>query len=276
MATQRENGISWCDYTFNPWSGCTKVSAGCANCYAESTIKRFYGNGFWGNDSIRKPMSEKYWESPYGWNSRKSDKNFVFCASMADVFEDRNDVVQYRSRLFDLIKETQNLTWLVLTKRPENINRMIPLSWVTQQTPKNVIIGTTIENQDVLSERVSALKDTPFSRRFYSCEPLLGNVNFNGSISSGDWVICGGESGHSARPMHISWVYYLRDQCRSSGTIFHFKQWGEWIHEKSCGDIDTSKCHTYQWKDGSFSFKVGKKNAGHLLDGVEFRDRPLA
>jgi len=182
----------------------------------------------------------------------------VFCSSLADVFEDRPELTEWRRDLVVMMEQTPNLDWLLLTKRPENVTRMIaeaitidPDTWWMGM--RNVWIGTSVENQQAADERIPHLLKIPATVRFLSMEPLLGPVDLQGvSIVEGmeidslrgryglpgriqadcahiDWVIVGGESGPNARPMHPEWVRSIRDQCQTAGIPFHFKQWGEWL-----------------------------------------------
>jgi protein gp37 len=284
--------IEWTDHTFNPWWGCQKVSAGCKHCYAESLDNRWKG-GHWGPGSDRKPMSDKYWVQPLKWNEAAKSAGKpakVFCASMADVFEDHPQVVQYRERLFELIMATPYLTWQLLTKRSENILRFSPRSW-QDGFPENVWAGGSAENQERLKEQSEYLIHVPAIVRFLSCEPLLGPltlpIDANDGCTFFEWVIAGGESGPHARPMHPDWVRSLRDQCHNTGTPFFFKQWGEWRqYDHWAGD---NKRPLGMFKDNVFRegniawdhtkasvhmAKVGKKEAGRLLDGVEWNEFP--
>jgi protein gp37 len=153
----------------------------------------------------------------------------VFCASLADVFEDNPQLTDWRRELFMLIGQTPNLDWLILTKRPENILGMIP--HFVDGLPDNVWIGTSIETQEYLETRLPALLEIPASVHFLSVEPMLGPVRlpieklypWAGVL---DWVICGGESGPHARPMELQWARDLRNDCKASGTAFFMKQIG--------------------------------------------------
>lgn len=261
--------IEWTDHTFNPWWGCMKVSEGCKNCYAETLDNRWKG-GHWGPGSDRREMSEPYWAQPLKWNAaaeRGGKTARVFCASMADVFEDHAEVVNQRRRLFDLIEHTPALIWQLLTKRPENVLRFVPMRWL-DSFPANVWVGTSVENQKAANDRIPHLLKVPASVRFLSCEPLLGPLDLmcpaslwpsgppmccSGRdcgcmgmptepplISGIGWVIAGGESGPKARPMHPDWVRSLRDQCAATQTPFFFKQWGEWypFYDRDTDDPD--------------------------------------
>ena len=231
--------ISWTDHTFNPWWGCERVSPGCQNCYAEAFAKRT-GNAVWGKNADRRRFGDKHWSEPLKWN-RQADaegrQHRVFCASMADVFEDRDDHKPDRERLFDLIEATPHLTWQLLTKRPQNVTRLTEDRWLIW--PENVWIGTTVEDQTRAEERIPTLLRLPAAVRFLSCEPLLGRVSFrdewvartrrgwdflqNGRI---DWVICGGESGPRHRPIDLANARSLQDQCEAFRIPFFFKQVG--------------------------------------------------
>ncbi|MEM9236784.1 MAG: phage Gp37/Gp68 family protein [Verrucomicrobiota bacterium] len=217
--------IEWTDHTFNPWWGCVKVSPGCANCYAETFSKRT-GNKVWGADAPRRFFGDKHWNEPRKWNeqAKAADvRHRVFCASMADVYEDREDLERERSRLFHLINETPHLDWLLLTKRPENVVPLTPTPG--GYLPKNVWLGTTVEDQQRAHQRIPKLLETPASVRFLSCEPLLELVNLP-TLSGIDWVIAGGESGPKCRLFDSDWARELRDECRRTGTAFFMKQMG--------------------------------------------------
>lgn len=187
----KNSKIEWTDHTFNPWKGCTKVSKGCANCYAE-TLSEMNPQvlGEWGPHGTRVLASESMWYQPVKWNKEAAETDVrkkVFCASLADVFEDwkgeckkpndqfsgmnLNDV---RKRLFKLIEDTPNLDWLLLTKRPENILSMM------KNFPDNVWIGTSVEDQQTADYRIPHLLKVPAKIRFLSCEPLIGPVKLNG------------------------------------------------------------------------------------------------
>lgn len=236
--------IEWTHHTFNPWWGCTRVSPGCEHCYAEAFAKRV---GYkWGPKAERRLFGDKHWNDPLRWN-RDAEKGGVrrrvFCASMADVFEDRLELCDPRKRLWQLIEQTPFLDWLILSKRPENMARLAPEEWC-DGWPDNVWAMTTVEDQARADSRVPLLHAVPARVRGLSVEPLLGPVRL--SLSGISWVIVGGESGHGARKMDPEWVRAIRGQCLGEGVAFHFKQWGE-----------------YDAK----GVRVGKSIAGRLLDG---------
>lgn len=219
--------IEWTDHTFNPWRGCSKVSAGCANCYAESMAKRFPEiHGIWGDGGTRIIASPAMWNNPVKWYSRcKIDgiRERVFCGSMCDVFEDRRELYAAKSLLYELIIATPNLDWLLLTKRPENIGEMLPENWL-DGLPKNVWLGTSVENQEMADLRIPELLKIPAAIRFLSIEPMLGPVDLSPWMSKIGWVICGCESGPNARMMHPMYVRDLRCQCDMKDVPFFLKQ----------------------------------------------------
>jgi protein gp37 len=266
--------IEWTHHTFNPWMGCTKVAAGCEHCYAEALTKRT-GLVKWGPSGTREVTSERYWLQPLKWNREAEvagERRRVFCASLADVFEDWTQPIavgdgyleldDVRRELFALIDDTPQLDWLLLTKRPENIRRMM-VEHCLQKVPghvrqnegdgykirrrENVWLGTSIAEQQDADRNIPELlkcRDLA-SVLFLSCEPLLGPVDLTPwlvcackptgeccdlCLTGGpQWVIVGGESGPGARPMHPAWAWNLRNQCNAAEVPFFFKQWGEWL-----------------------------------------------
>lgn len=229
----QESKIAWTDATFNPWWGCTKVSAGCEHCYAETFSKRV-GKNVWGPLAERRFFGDKHWNEPIKWNrlARESGKPLrVFCASMADVFEDRRDLDAPRSRLFQLIEDTPALTWLLLTKRPENMILLSPLRW-EKRWPANVIAMTTVENQVNALIRLPHLERVPAKLRGVSYEPAIGPVDISWSRFKVNWVIAGGESGAGAREMPLEWARDVRDRAQAGGTRFFMKQLGGFQDKK--------------------------------------------
>jgi protein gp37 len=221
--------IEWCDHTFNPWMGCTEVSPACAKCYAKALTKR-YGHAGWGPHAERIRTSAANWKQPYAWQRKASsslgDKPRVFCASLADVFENRIPE-EWRSDLFKVIDDTPCLNWLLLTKRPQLVAKMLPPDWGQPHgdewfAGENVWLGTTVENQEEAERRIPHLTAIPAVVRFLSAEPLLGAIQPD--LTGIDWVICGGESGPGRRPMDPGWARALRDQCAASGVAFFMKQ----------------------------------------------------
>lgn len=266
-----ETSIQWAHYTFNPWVGCQRVSPGCHNCYAEAYDKRVGGvpksqrvGGVaqlrWGPKAPRVRTSPANWKLPVRWNAAAAaacERRRVFCASLADVFEDRPELVPWREELFGLIAYTRHLDWLLLTKRPENIAWLWPnhicmpgddCNLVAAPTPgptgwPNVWLGTTVEDQERADERIPRLMAAPAAVHFLSCEPLLQRVDLqldSGHETNGpqgwvadpqpDWVIIGGESGPGARSFRLDWARDLVRQCRSAGVAPFVKQLGSNPH----------------------------------------------
>lgn len=153
----KDSSIEWTDHTFNPWWGCIKISPGCDNCYADNMARR-YGHDVWGPDARRRFLSNAYWDKPLIWNNEAAAQGVrkrVFCASMADVFEVRDELGRPRQRLLNLIAATPHLDWLLLSKRPHSIKRLLPLGYAF---PENVWLGTTVENQDYADKRIPYLR----------------------------------------------------------------------------------------------------------------------
>ena len=245
--------IEWTDHTFNPWIGCAKVSAGCKNCYAETLMDTRYGRVVWGVNGTRSRTGPDNWRKPIQWNKQAQKEGLrfrVFCASLADVFEDRPELVEWRTDLFKLIDATPHLDWLLLTKRPENIERMWrevkDRGWLDDPR-QNVWLGTSVEDQAAADLRIPALLKAAHLARFafLSCEPLLGPVDLQlegrnlGILARNErvsWVIVGGESGPVARAMHPEWARSIRDQCYIAKVPVLFKQWGEYMTQAAIGE----------------------------------------
>ena len=305
------SSIEWTDHTFNPWVGCVKVSPGCKHCYAEELMTR---KGRWANTwgpaqtSERIKTSDNNWRKPLAWNKQaeKEGRRFkVFCASLADVFEDNDQLIDWRLDLFDLVKNTPCLDWQILTKRPEVARHFFRLR--SDFLLPNVWIGTSVETQEYADKRIPELLKIPAAIRFLSVEPLLGAVSIRPWLPDNwvfkqapgghhfgiDWVIVGGESGPQARPMHPEWARVIRDQCQTAGVLFFFKQWGEWLpvsmpHQNHNGlraimdSKGVARCPA-TWADivatrgDIYGFeRVGKHAAGRLLDGREWNEIPEA
>lgn len=219
--------IEWTEHTFNIAWGCEKVSPACDKCYAESWAKRA-GHSLWGKDAPRRVMSAEHWKAPIKWNAAAQKTGVVarvFCSSMADVFEEHPTIADQRERLWPLIGATPWLQWLLLTKRPENVAKVVPAEW-RASWPKNVLPGFTAENQEWFEARSSHANRTAFAyamRWFVSYEPALGPIDFHG-FGPIAWLIMGGESGKGARPMMLSWVRSARDQASTAGVPFFLKQ----------------------------------------------------
>mgnify|MGYP003669134360 CR=1 FL=1 len=336
MAEQSK--IEWTDHTFNPWEGCQKVAPECDNCYAEARDVRFTGGTHWGPKAPRRRTSAQNWQKPRKWNAQAEAfhathgrRQRVFCASLADVFDNAVDPA-WRSDLWALIRECDQLDWLLLTKRPQNMAKMLPPDW--NDGWPNVWLGTSAGTQKTADQNIPHLLKTPAAIRFVSAEPMLGPVDLtaqpylnhegdqrdtrNALDGSGliwaqsecgkeeyqlhieakmpslNWVICGGESGPNARPMHPDWAKSLRHQCEEAGTAFLFKQWGEWATGENvpaeslkgvCADatwfgdqwdFDQTRMADPEdkWDCPADVYRIGKKAAGRMLDGCEWNEVP--
>lgn len=258
--------ISWCDHTFNPWIGCAKVSPACDGCYAEALMDTRYGRAEWGGPGkgagTRARTSPGYWRQPVRWNkaaAASGARPFVFCASLADVF-DNEAPPAWRQDLLELVAATPALVWLLLTKRPQNIVDMVDDAG---GLPPNVALGATAEDQQRWDLNVGHLIAAKFALSpvfaFVSCEPLLGSIDprrakmpralrkrvflppdvpvfdpllpITDRRMRVDWIITGGETdqgSHKARPSHPAWFGEFRDACAATGTPYHHKHNGEW------------------------------------------------
>jgi len=298
--------IEWTHEVWNPVTGCTKVSSGCKNCYAETIARRFWGErNFtdvqWHEDRLEIPL---HWKKP----------RRVFVNSMSDLFHEDvpSDFIQ---RVFEVMREARQHTYQILTKRPERMHSEISVitvgSTITYPFP-NVWLGVSVEDQRTANERIPLLLKTPARIRFVSYEPALGPIDFT-NIPSGnssypildsltgterrsvvqlgnldfcaynedkyfsedstkiDWIIMGGESGPRARPMHPDWAISVRDQCQEVGVPFFFKQWGEYLFPSQAfgGKYEAEKdmSKAHKWR-------IGKKAAGRLLDKEEWNEYP--
>lgn len=272
-----ESGIEWTRHTFNPWWGCAKVSAGCKNCYAQPWARRL-GLEVWGEDSPRRTFGDAHWREPLRWHARalaKGERHRVFCASMADVFENRRELDAWRERLWTLIDETPALDWLLLTKRPECVAQLVP--W-RDDWPTNVWLGTTAENQEMAEARLPALVRCRAAIRFVSCEPLLSAVDLHPWLSTGQlhWVIAGGESTAKARPMHPEWPESLRAQCQAAGVPFLFKQWGHWGPDAGAAPGRARSIELTNQDGGTRRlFALGKHATGRILQERTWDEYPF-
>lgn len=369
-----QTGIEWCDSTWNPWIGCTRVSPACDDCYAARSTPARAGKIEWGAGKPRRRTSVANWKLPERWNrvqhhecggcglrgeiigiyypgapagvcktckalAVRVTRRRVFCASLADWL-DNEAPIEWLVDLLDLIRRTPNLDWLMLSKRIGNWRKRIGEAlnasnsielrewlalWLRGDAPVNVWLGATVINQAEADRDVPKLLQVPACVRFLSIEPMLGPVDltrislgtsrFEPEPDSGwdgvdniawtidalkgakslnwrglDWVICGGESGPRARPMHPDWVRSLRDQCAAAGVPLLLKQWGEWADAAAAslpdraGELkarvirmDGSEPTSIGPEDTDWVFlqRYGKKAAGRLLDGIEHNGFPL-
>lgn len=218
------SAIEWTDATFNPWWGCAKVSPGCDNCYAQAFAARLlpHHTTLWEPNGERRYFGEEHWSAPLRWErkARKLGKRLrVFCASMADVFDNADDLPPLREMLWDLIRKTPNLDWLILTKRIGNVAKMVPFGTIW---PPNIWLGISVVNQEEADRDIPKLCMLPARVRFLSCEPLLGPIHLD--CEGLDWVIVGGESGPRARRMDEEWAIDLVTRCMETATAVFMKQ----------------------------------------------------
>jgi protein gp37 len=227
----KETGIAWANSTFNPWLGCAKISEACDRCYAETMVTGRMGKPNWGKDAPRTRTSVSYWKQPFKWDKDAAAagiKSRVFCGSLCDIAEDRSDLDPIRADLWPIMEQTKNLIYLMLTKRPALLTKIVPPSWL-KNWPENVWPGTTAENQFWYDHRRPLLMKVPSRIHWFSLEPLLGPINlrFDNNEGSADWFIVGGESGKGSRPMEAEWIRSIRSQVETHGKAFFFKQKGE-------------------------------------------------
>lgn len=235
--------IEWTEATWNPVTGCTKISPGCAHCYAETFAERFRGVP---GHPYEQGFDLKLWPDRLDLPSRWKRSRLVFVNSMSDLFHPGVPDWFIHS-VFDTMRRAGHHTYQVLTKRPDRVSEMSDdLTWLP-----NVWFGTSVENQRFTS-RIDNLRKTGAAVKFLSCEPLLGPLDLD--LDGIDWVIVGGESGPRSRPMKLEWARSVRDQCRAAGVAFFFKQWG--AHDE----------------EGT---RRGKKVAGRLLDGRTWDELPI-
>ncbi len=340
-----KTGIEWCDATFNAWRGCSRVSSGCVNCYAESQANRFpLMLGEWGPSGTRVVASERQWGDIRKWNVMAATEGVpfrVFSSSISDIHEEwsgemlngigckmwltpsrhfmASSAVEFggapratldqqpnpdaipltmahvRRRLYETIYGTPALTWLLLTKRPENVARHMEelraagtvgtacLPW------SNIWRGTSVENQAAAAARIPHLLNVDAAVRFLSVEPLLGPLDLSywlgiykpaearseeqrdaipwqrtiaRPVRQIQWVIVGGESGPAARPMHPDWVRSIRDQCAAAGVAFFFKQWGEFAPSDVLSDLQVGQSRSFA--------VVSTGGERHLIRGGKF------
>jgi len=294
--------IEWADRVWNPVTGCTKVSDGCRNCYAETMAKRFWKDREFCDVQIHYERLAQ----PLNWKIPAR----VFVNSMSDLFHD--DVpIEFVDEMFDVMSSAERHTFMILTKRPLNMWNFFLWKEARDKTFnrihsfKNVWLGVSVEDQKTANERIPLLLKIPAAVRFVNCEPLLEKIELDEipqalfsvkndpgekiTVAEGglDWVIVGGESGKNARPMHPDWVRSIRDCCISAEIPFFFKQWGEWQltdgrleiqrlvngeKERILTSIKIPGAIGYQ--DAWFRW-VGKKAAGRMLDGKKWSQFPV-
>ncbi len=242
MSTQSK--IEWTEQTWNPATGCTKISPGCKYCYAETMAKRLQAIGTAGYENgFKLSLMPERLSQPL--NRKKPTLYFV--NSMSDLFHE--DIPEdYLDQIFTIIQQTPYHTYQILTKRAVRMREY----FTTRLVPNNVWLGVTVEDKEYGIPRIDELRQIPAKVRFLSIEPLLEDLE-TVNLTDIHWVIVGGESGHKARPMKPEWVSNIRIQCEQAGTIFFFKQWGTW---------------------GSDGIKRNKKINGRLFDGQTWDNYP--
>ena len=240
--------IQWTERTWNPVTGCSKLSAGCAHCYAETMAKRLQGMG-----SKRYANGFQLTLHPEVLSEPKKIKepSMFFVCSMADLFH-KDVSFEFVDKVMEIIDDTPRHTYQLLTKRPE---RMVAYFYYHRHgIPFNVWLGTTVEGPDY-KIRIGQLKALPTSNvKYLSCEPLLGDLG-DLDLAGIDWVIVGGESGNQARPMRKEWLLNIMRQCKEQEVPLFFKQWGTW---------------------GEDGIKRNKKENGCLIDGKVYQEWPKA
>jgi protein gp37 len=242
--------IEWATDTWNPMTGCTKVSPGCDHCYAETFAERWRGiPGHAYEQGFDLKLHPARLRKPYTWRNR-----LVFVNSMSDMFH-RDIPDDYIRQVFQVMADTTfcpyRNTFQVLTKRPERMRRIMSSIWESVEprdyardtVMQSIWLGTSIESVDY-AWRADMLRETPAKIRFLSLEPLLGHIPAV-ILKDMNWVIVGGESGHGARPMDPQWVRDIRDDCQVMGIPFFFKQWGG-VHKKAAGrELDGREWNDY-------------------------------
>lgn len=274
----RDSKIEWTDHTFNLWWGCVEQGPECDHCYARELAKRF-GFDVWGKDAPRRYFGEKHLQQLFQWNraaEAAGERKRVFVQSMGDICEiGRDEFNLARVRFFEAVEQCQALDFLLLTKLPQNFERVLPTSW--KENPRSNVVGMVTCGHPSSVWRIQQLLATPFWRRGVSMEPLLARCAPT-DLFLLDWVIVGGESGHAARPMHAQWAREVRDRCSAAGVPFFFKQWGEWLGEMQDGALADEVENKEQVINASDSpIRVGKARAGNRLDGRVYQEfyRPV-
>ena len=263
--------IEWTQKTWNPITGCTKRSEGCKHCYAEKMHNRLAAMGQRKYQNYFNDISDiRFYPEELKRNFGKNPK-MIFVNSMSDTFHEgvENDWIK---KILETIAINNQHTFQLLTKRASRLEFF--------NYPKNAWVGVTVENA-IYKSRIDYLRKTNANIKFLSCEPLIGDLG-ELDLTGIDWVICGGESGHNARPCHPDWVRNIQRQCQEQNVPFFFKQWGEWCQGSQL-DYNVA-IENFNVSDGvllnvqvdmkTCSYKVGKKNAGSLLDGKQYKEYP--
>ncbi|MER3463958.1 MAG: hypothetical protein C4329_05625 [Chitinophagaceae bacterium] len=219
-----QSNIEWTEMTWNPTTGCDKISAGCKYCYAEVMAKRLQAMGMEKyKDGFELRIHEDALLVPYEWKKPK----IVFVNSMSDLFH-KDVPLEFIQKVFTVMNNTPQHTYQILTKRADRLYELHnKLNWTT-----NIWMGVSVENEKA-KERIDFLRETNSKVKFLSCEPLIGPL-FHVNLSNIHWVIVGGESGRKVREIKEQWVWEIREQCAEQGVAFFFKQWGG-VNKKKTG-----------------------------------------
>ncbi len=279
--------------TWNPVTGCTKVSEGCKNCYAERMAKRLAGRyGYPKDDPFKVTLHLDRLGQPLRWRKPTT----IFVCSMSDLFHE--DVpFEFVDEVLYAVKRCPQHTFLLLTKRPKRMYEYVERVELVDWPLDNAWLGVTAENQEMADKRIPILLQMPAAKRFVSVEPMLGPVDLSYFLPKTpfkdckeelkpwynahgpNWIIVGGETGPGARPMNPDWARGLRDQCQDANVPFFFKQWGEYS-PWDAWDGDTAymwsetKIDSHFFSDDNWVARVGRKRSGRLLDGKEWSEMP--
>lgn len=284
--------IEWTDGTLNFWWGCTKVSPGCDNCYAEAW-NQFRGSGMWGPGAPRRAIKgsaallRKMNSTAPAFESIHGRPRRVFVQSMSDTFDNEVDQV-WRYAAFSMLEAAPNLRFQMLTKRIGNVEKMVLDTWRTVAWPQHVGLMISITTQKEATRDIPKLID--LKKRLgigwvgLSMEPMLEPIDISKWVKDLDWVIVGGESGKQARPLHPAWVVKVQQVCARAGTAFFFKQWGEWLPDQEAppevfADLRRKRAERQELHanpnvfatvrfDTRTMYRAGKKVSGNLLNGV--------
>jgi protein gp37 len=273
--------IEWTDASWNPIVGCTEISPGCANCYAARLASTRLKNLPDYSGLADKRRGEHRWhgevrflperlDEPLHWRTPRR----IFVCDMGDLFHE-SVTDEMLDDVFQTVAATRHHTYQILTKRAARMQKYCSTNGWDKCQWRNVWLGVSVENQHFADERIPLLLETQGPAvRWISAEPLLGPVEI-GKVhhcAAIDWVVCGGESGPNARPMHPNWARSLRDQCQAAGVPYFFKQFGEWA---PLGQIDSNRTFVgHNLGDGQMLLRYGKKLSGRLLDGREWSEFP--
>lgn len=287
-----KTSIEWATMVWNPTTGCSKVSEGCRNCYAERLWPRVRAMGnpaYWDRNFNDVACHYDRLDQPLKWKKPQR----IFVNSMSDLFHE--DVpFEFIKAVWAVMITNRQHTYMILTKRPKRMLEFFEWNekqdWRVETTWGNIWLGVSVENQATADERIPFLLKTPVKVKFISAEPLLGPISlagFDGEVYRGwldsvawtvdiSWVIVGGESGPKARPMHPDWVRSLRDQCQAANVFFFFKQWGEWGWFQG-GHPNVKLPSTFVDSESfkAWMVRVGKQKAGRELDGRTWDEFPV-